>query len=51
MIALQELSEILSVATEDMFTGRGGGYGSGGNNMLGFDVDAWVRELLNVVRG
>lgn len=49
MIALQELSEILSVATEDMFSSRLGGYG--GSSMSGFDVEAWVRELLNVVKG
>ncbi|KAI8590591.1 hypothetical protein BDZ88DRAFT_394414 [Geranomyces variabilis] len=40
MVALQELSEILSMATEDMFIGHGG------QRMVGFSTDEFVKALV-----
>ncbi|KAJ3299339.1 Ubiquitin fusion degradation protein 4 [Borealophlyctis nickersoniae] len=45
LVALQELAEILSVATEDMFVGHGGGSGS---RMSGFNVDEFVKALIAI---
>ncbi|KAJ3146919.1 Ubiquitin fusion degradation protein 4 [Geranomyces variabilis] len=45
MVALQELSEILSMATEDMFIGHGG------QRMVGFSTDEFVKALVEVLKG
>ncbi|KAJ3411244.1 Ubiquitin fusion degradation protein 4 [Chytridiales sp. JEL 0842] len=45
LIALQELSEVLSVATEDMFMG------SGGSRMYGFSSEEFVKALIGIVKG
>ncbi|KAJ3019883.1 Ubiquitin fusion degradation protein 4 [Thoreauomyces humboldtii] len=45
MIALQELSEILSMATEDMFIGHGG------QRMAGFSTDEFVKALVGIIKG
>ncbi|KAJ3327447.1 Ubiquitin fusion degradation protein 4, partial [Blyttiomyces sp. JEL0837] len=45
LVALQELAEILSVATEDMFTG------SGGNRLYGFDTEEFTKALVGILRG
>ncbi|KAJ3041873.1 Ubiquitin fusion degradation protein 4 [Rhizophlyctis rosea] len=43
MVALQELSELLSVATEDMFIGHGG------SRVVGFNADEYVKVLIDLL--
>ncbi|KAJ3191722.1 Ubiquitin-protein ligase [Irineochytrium annulatum] len=43
LMALQDLAEILSVATEDMFIGHGG------SRLAGFNTDEFVRVLLGIL--
>ncbi|KAJ3090034.1 Ubiquitin fusion degradation protein 4 [Quaeritorhiza haematococci] len=45
LVALQELAEILSMATEDMFIG------SGGPRMMGFSTDEFVKALIAILQG
>ncbi|KXS18290.1 hypothetical protein M427DRAFT_153427 [Gonapodya prolifera JEL478] len=45
MVALQELAEVLSIATEDQFLS------SSSSRMSGFDVDEFVRALVRIIKG
>ncbi|KAJ3161978.1 Ubiquitin fusion degradation protein 4 [Geranomyces michiganensis] len=45
MVALQELSEILSMATEDMFIGHGA------QRMVSFSTDEFVKALVELLNG
>ncbi|KAI9099522.1 hypothetical protein DFS34DRAFT_579446 [Phlyctochytrium arcticum] len=45
MVALQELSELLSMATEDMFIGHGS------QSMAGFNTHDFVKALVDIIRG
>ncbi|TPX62066.1 hypothetical protein PhCBS80983_g00610 [Powellomyces hirtus] len=45
MVALQELAEILSMATEDMFIGHSG------QRMAGFSTDEFVQALVQILKG
>jgi hypothetical protein len=53
MSALQELSEMLSIATEDQFTGYNSGFFQGNRQkpMSGFNVGEFVRAFLKVLDG
>ncbi|TPX66631.1 hypothetical protein SpCBS45565_g04341 [Spizellomyces sp. 'palustris'] len=45
MVALQELSEVLSMATEDMFIGNGS------HNLAGFNTNEFVKALVDILKG